>query len=498
MTDLFEEEAAPAPKAEKPAKGKKAAKAKPPEPVLDDDAEPAAGSVEARTELIVSEARADPVALFTDQKRYSEFYEKIKAQVSAHEPDVSTPKGRAAIKSLAFRVTKAKTALDKAGLGLTKGWRDQIALVNESRSKMVEELDELAAETRAPLTAWEEAETARNATIDAELEYFRAAMIVPDDATAAHVERAGRELAERPLAAEIFQDRLAEAEEAKDTACRMLAQTMFRLRKAEAEAAELEQLRAEKAARELREQQEGEARELASVAVDCQRNLDAAAETVDSSLIAQLIGEEGLPADLAPILAEAAAPLWRDHLDARAEAQRRAEEEARAAEARRAEELRKATEEAAEKARKEAAEAAQAEREEQERQRAAEAEAAEAERQRVQDERDRAAQAELDAANARAREAEAMAEREREERAQAERERAAQTEAAAARAREAEAEELKRQRNKAHRKAIAAESAADLEELIAAGPDGEEGTELAQRIVIAIAAQTVRHLSIEF
>lgn len=52
---------------------------------------------------IVAYVSENPVAAFTDEAAYSEFYEKVKAEVSAHAPDVSTEKGRKEIASIAAR-----------------------------------------------------------------------------------------------------------------------------------------------------------------------------------------------------------------------------------------------------------------------------------------------------------------------------------------------------------------------------------------------------------
>jgi colicin import membrane protein len=353
-------------------------------------------SVEAKAELVVSEARENAVALFTDEKQYSAFYDKLKATVSTFEPDVSTDKGRRAIAAVAFRVTKAKTSLDKAGLGLTAAWREQIKTVNEARFKMVGELDELAAEVRKPLTEWEEAEAARVRAVDENITRIGIASIVTEDDTAASVEERGRALADEVLDQELFGDRLEEATTAKDRAVLSLLKARDRLRQEEADRAELERLRQEAAEREERDRVERERRE----------------------------AEE-------------------------AEERRKAEEARVAAEA---EERRKAEiAEAEDRARREAEEKAAREREE-----------------ALRAETERAEKAEREAAEARQREADRRAEEER-----------------------LAAEQRKREADKAHRAKLAGEAKADLMEL------GVE-EELARKVVLAIAAREVRHVSIQF
>ena len=62
---------------------------------------------------------AKAVAMFTEDKEFDELFAKIKAQTDSFEPDLSTVKGRDAIKSLAYKVTRTKTALDEMGKGVT-------------------------------------------------------------------------------------------------------------------------------------------------------------------------------------------------------------------------------------------------------------------------------------------------------------------------------------------------------------------------------------------
>jgi hypothetical protein len=213
------------------------------------------------TDLVIVEAQQRAVAIFTDEKQYSEFYERVKKSVADFVPDVTTDKGRREIASVAFRVTKAKTTLDKAGFALTEEWRKKTAAVNASRKKMTTELDALAAEVRRPLTEWEEREAERQRKVEGELARFRNAGVVADDETAADVERRGRELHAEQLDPELYQDRLDEAAEAKAAAVQVLARAMHRLRQEEADRAELERLRREAAEREEAERIAREARE---------------------------------------------------------------------------------------------------------------------------------------------------------------------------------------------------------------------------------------------
>jgi hypothetical protein len=86
---------------------------------------------------------------------------KLEAEVRSVEIDISTPSGRKACASLAYKVARSETALDGMGKQLNDQWRSQAEKVHEERRMIRERLGALKAEVRAPLTEWENAEKAR-------------------------------------------------------------------------------------------------------------------------------------------------------------------------------------------------------------------------------------------------------------------------------------------------------------------------------------------------
>ena len=223
----------------------------------------------------------NPVALFTDDHEYSIFYAKVKAATEGHVADVTTATGRDAVKSLAFKVTKAKTKLDKLALRLTEDWRNQTALVNASRKKMVSDLEALAADVRKPVTEWEQAEDRRRDQVDAVLKMFRDDGIVTPEDTAETVKARGLVVWNSELDLVMFADRLDEAQATKDATVAALRAAHQRLTKEEADAAELAVLRAEREAREAREAEEAaakaEAERVATAAAEEKAKQEAAA-----------------------------------------------------------------------------------------------------------------------------------------------------------------------------------------------------------------------------
>ena len=115
---------------------------------------------------LVAKALENPVALFTDAAKFSDFYARVKAETEKLTPDTSTNKGRDEIRSMARKVVTTKTTLDKAAKALTEEWRNQTNQVNAARNKMVADLAALAEEVRKPLTDWEAAEELRIEAVD--------------------------------------------------------------------------------------------------------------------------------------------------------------------------------------------------------------------------------------------------------------------------------------------------------------------------------------------
>lgn len=99
-----------------------------------------------------------------------EILTKIREQALSFVPDVSTAKGRQSIASVANRVARSKTTLDKAGKELVAGIKAQSKSIDAERKKMRDTLDDLKEEVRKPLTDWEDAKKAKE---EAEAEKLR-------------------------------------------------------------------------------------------------------------------------------------------------------------------------------------------------------------------------------------------------------------------------------------------------------------------------------------
>jgi hypothetical protein len=246
----------------------------------------AEAAVKEQSTDIATIVETNPVAVLINEKTYTDFYQHIKAEVDEFKPDISTATGRKQIASLAYKVTRTKTAIDAAGKKLNEDARKQINKVDEQRRKIRSELDDLATTARKPLTEWEEAEEKR---VEAVAKFFDQ---IQKHKTIGHGECAD-EIKARIDAVGIldfdpglFMERSEEAEKALADTREYLALAYEAAVKAEADARELDRLRAEQEARIKAEREASEKAEaerlhkeaLDRAAAEAKRREEAAAE----------------------------------------------------------------------------------------------------------------------------------------------------------------------------------------------------------------------------
>jgi len=90
-----------------------------------------------------------------------QFIDLVKAEVEGEVPDLTTRKGRERIASLAAKVSKSKTAVEKPGRDYLRRLKEMPKVVEAELREFVTKMDALRDETRRPLTEWEAAEDAR-------------------------------------------------------------------------------------------------------------------------------------------------------------------------------------------------------------------------------------------------------------------------------------------------------------------------------------------------
>ena len=196
-------------------------------------------------ELVKVEA-LNAVEVFRDPASLDAIIEGIEAEVRAATLDASTQAGREQIRSLAFRVTRSKTAIVKMGMDLTEGWREKTKLVNAERKRAEERLAALAEEARRPLTEFENREKFRIAAHEVALEAFR-------------MNVSGYDIAQMEMALKLMQKHLegrnweefaGRARQLRDDAFESINNRIESQKMADAQAAELAELRRKEAERQ--------------------------------------------------------------------------------------------------------------------------------------------------------------------------------------------------------------------------------------------------------
>lgn len=142
---------------------------------MSDRAQPETVTVSDVTELVVIPP-SDALAIFTAQVTDGEphpidkILARIRAEIEAFEPDLSTKTSRARIASMAYRVARAKTALDDAGKELVAEQKKIPNRIDATRRYVKTKLEMWQADVRKPLDDWETAENARIAGHTANLD----------------------------------------------------------------------------------------------------------------------------------------------------------------------------------------------------------------------------------------------------------------------------------------------------------------------------------------
>lgn len=214
------------------------------------------------TELDLLPAAETALEVYQQPKGLDPYIERIRAEVTGHVPDLTTDKGRKAIASLAFKVRKAKTALDVLGKEQVDRLKEIPKLIDAERKRMRDEMDALAREVRRPLDEWEQAEEQRVAMHKTGIDWFRLRAEENRDLDSTELRATIAEV-EGMVVDESYEEFEAEAHRAKARALDSLTQALAAREKYEAEQAELAELRRKQAEQEQREREERIAREAA-------------------------------------------------------------------------------------------------------------------------------------------------------------------------------------------------------------------------------------------
>lgn len=213
-----------------------------------------------------------------------QFYDAVQAEVSAEVPDLTTRKGRERIASLAAKVSKSKSAVEKPGRDYLKRLKEMPKVVEAELREFVTKMDALRDATRQPLTEWEQKEVARQ---DKHVDGIQSIKDLAFFESTPTAEVVGQSIASLELVPidDGWEEFLAEAAQAKEQALVKLRALMAERTEYEAEQAELARLREEKEARDKKDRDDQIARDAAEKATreaeaKAQRARDEAAQRV--------------------------------------------------------------------------------------------------------------------------------------------------------------------------------------------------------------------------
>ncbi|MDD1016868.1 hypothetical protein [Pseudomonas rubra] len=191
-----------------------------------------------------------------------QFIEIAKAEVEGEVPDLTSRKGRERIASLAAKVSKSKTAVEKPGRDYLRRLKEMPKVVEAELRDFVTAMDNLRDQVRQPLNEWQAAEDARVDGHNNAISHLKLHAEALEGITA-------EDLADRIAKVEAvalgnqWEEFETEAARAKDDSLKVLRAALAARQQYEAEQAELARLRAEAEAREQKEREERIAREAA-------------------------------------------------------------------------------------------------------------------------------------------------------------------------------------------------------------------------------------------
>lgn len=220
------------------------------------------------------------VAAFGKENGIQELFNRMAEQARSIVPDVSTKKGRDAIASQAYKVSKSKTAVDNHGKDLVAGIKAQAAVIDRDRKAWRDQCDALRDEIRKPLDEWEKAEEDRIQSIKDRISNFDAGRV--DTFSTSDLIQTIISEVEATAIDESFAEFANEAAIKKDAALSSYKKSLEIALKREAEQVELERLRKSEQERLQREHEERIAHEAAErVRLEAERKAKEEAERVE-------------------------------------------------------------------------------------------------------------------------------------------------------------------------------------------------------------------------
>lgn len=216
-------------------------------------------------------------------KSFGTMYTRIEAGIADLPTDMTVKANREKVASYAYSISRTKTGLDEAAAGVSSEAKQIVDAVNGERRQLKNTLDILRDKARAPLDAWEAKEAERKHLVQSAVDFLEGVHVYQDieEANSTIIQQDWAALEKKEFTAEKYGEDAGMLSELKTIALDRLDRLYKSHLKAEQEAAELEQLRREKAERDAAEaariaEEERKAAEEARVAREAEERAEAA------------------------------------------------------------------------------------------------------------------------------------------------------------------------------------------------------------------------------
>ncbi len=234
-------------------------------------------------QLAILPAKEVALAVFSAPNGLDPYLQSVRAEIdkfNASAPDVSTKKGQAAYRSIAYDLATSKTKLDAMGKELVAELKDVPKKIDAERKRVRELLGAWQEEVRKPLTDWEAAETARkDRQVDAVQAIADFALDLADINAAVLLESIAS--VEAVQMGDHWEEFETDAARAKESTLLKLRAALATRQQYEAEQAELVRLRAEAEAQAQRDRETEIARAAAEHArIEAERRAQAERDAV--------------------------------------------------------------------------------------------------------------------------------------------------------------------------------------------------------------------------
>lgn len=219
--------------------------------------------------IVVFDKQVNPAVLFSEKDAIEKLISEIERQARSEVPVVDTAKGRDAIKSLAHKIARSKTALDDMGKAIVTPLKEKAKKVDAERKIIRDRLDTLKEEIRKPVTDFEKAEKERIQKHHDGIERMESLSVSVNGfgslLTSSEIESRIADIESTEMG-ECWDEFAGSAARAKDGCLSKLKTFLVAAKQREAEQAELDRLRKEQEEREKREYEERLKREAAEQA----------------------------------------------------------------------------------------------------------------------------------------------------------------------------------------------------------------------------------------